>query len=177
MIILKSFENFKLEGITFMGWLSENYPEPDPITGHCWVMWDTLKKIHCHNKELTDLIGVEKLINLEELYCSRNLITSLKGIENSIKIRALYCSDNLISNLMGIENLHNLEKLFVDLNNLKDLEFSKYSIDAFELGIDETDLRKFKKLNFLSCWRNQFSNEYTKYIIEYCKRKKIELYD
>ena len=84
---------------------------------------------------------------------------------------------NQITSLEGIENLVNLQILSCSNNQLTSLEFGDFSTEAFELGIDETDLRRFKKLKELCCVRNQFSNEYKEYIKKYCKRKNITLYD
>ena len=132
-----------------------------------------LQQLYCSSNQLTSLEGIENLVNLRQLNCSYNQLTSLEGIENLVNLQIFSCHNNQLTSLDGIENLVNLQILGCSNNRLNSLEFGDFSLDAFELGIDETDLRRFKKLNFLSCIGNQFSNKYIKYIREYCKRKNI----
>ena len=138
--------------------------------------YDQITILHCSNNQLTSLEGIENLVNLQKLNCSHNRLTSLEGIENLVNLRQLYCYNNQLTSLEGIENLVNLQTLDCSYNQLTSLEFGDFSIEAFELGIDETDLRRFKKLKELYCVGNQFSNRYKEYVDGWSKRKNIRTF-
>jgi len=119
-----------------------------------------LTYLRCRNKGLITLEGIENLVNLELLYCSDNHLTNLKGIENLVNLRFLDCSYNNLTSLKGIENLVNLIELICFDNNLTSLE-----------GIES-----LINLQILYCFDNNFSDDYTQYLIDYCTKKKIDLY-
>ena len=137
--------------------------------------YDQITKLNCSDNQLTSLEGIENLVNLQQLSCYRNQLNNLEGIENLVNLQQLYCSVNKLTSLRGIENIVNLQRLYCYNNQLTSLELGDFSIEAFELGIDETDLRRFKKLEELSCAENKFSNRYKEYLREYCKRKGVNL--
>ena len=70
---------------TFLTWLKNKYPDESK--------WKDITVIYCINQNLTDLIGIEKLINLEQLYCSNNQLRGL-DLSKNIKLRNLSCSNN-----------------------------------------------------------------------------------
>lgn len=91
---------------------------------------------------------------------------------NPSKILSVKCGQ-----LVGLGNSLKLEKLCCGFNKLESLEFTQdFSIDAFELGIDITDLNRLKNLNYLNCLNNQFSEKYKKYIYNFCRKKNIDIY-
>ena len=134
-----------------------------------------LQVLYCSYNQLTNLKGIENLANLQILFCYNNQLTSLEGVENLVNLQELYCYNNQLNSLKGIEKLANLQQLYCFNNQLTSLEFGDFSIEAFEIGIDETDLRRFKKLNFLGCAKNKFSERYKKYLENYCERKRVDL--
>ena len=97
--------------------------------------YEQITRLNCSYQNLTNLDGIENLINLKSLYCNGNYLINLNGIENLINLEYLSCSFNRLTSLNGIENLVNLKDLY--------------------------------------CLNNNFSNEYKKYIKEYCQKKKI----
>ena len=120
-----------------------------------------LKRLWCNNNNnLTSLNGIENLINLKKLFCDNNNLTSLNGIENLINMKLLYCGGNNLTSLNEIENLINLKELYCFRNNLTNLNGIEYLMN----------------LIYLDCSNNNFSTEYRKYLIDYCKKKKIYLY-
>jgi len=123
------------------------------------IPYDQITRLNCSDQKLTNLDGIENLINLKQLYCYSNNLTSLEGIENLTKLESLDCSFNKLFNLKGIENLSNLEFLFCFDNNLTNLD----------------EIKSLINFEYLNCWNNDFSNEYKQYLIEYCKNKKIYL--
>jgi hypothetical protein len=119
--------------------------------------FDEITTLYCYDNQLTTLEGIENLVNLQYLYCSNNQLTSLEGIENLVNLKFLYCDNNQLTTLEGIENLVNLQYLSCNNNQLTSLE-----------GIEN-----LVNLKELLCGNNQFSNDYIKYLRDYCKKKKI----
>ena len=60
--------------------------------------YDQITYLNCSYKNLTNLDGIENLINLRALDCYNNLLTNLNGIENLVNLECLYCYDNNFSN-------------------------------------------------------------------------------
>ena len=87
--------------------------------------YNQITYLNCSHQNLTNLDGIENLINLKELNCSNNQLTNLDGIENLINLKILYCSFNQLINLNGKENLINLTRLYCYNNNFLN-EYKKY---------------------------------------------------
>ena len=100
---------------TFLTWLKINYPDEDT--------WKDITWINCSNKELTDLIGIDKLINLEVLYCYDNQLTKVDVTKN-INLKTLNCHHNQLDELDVTKNI-NLETLYCNNNQLTELDISK----------------------------------------------------
>ena len=130
---------------------------------------------HLNDNNLDNLDGIQHCKNLKMLNCSINNLTHIEEILNLKNINALNVGFNLISDLTGIRELSDLEYFYCQNNLLESFEFGNFSIDAIELGIDRTDLVRFKKLKILTCYNNLFSYRYEKYIKDYCSNKKIHL--
>jgi Leucine-rich repeat (LRR) protein len=121
--------------------------------------YDQITSLDCSNINLDSLEGIENLINLENLHCPFNNLTNLDEIENLINLKVLSCWENSLTSLNGVEKLINLKTLNCSYNNLTNLN-----------GIEN-----LINLKHLFCHNNNFSNEYKKYLINYCKKKNIEL--
>ena len=64
---------------------------------------------------ITEIKGLDNLVNLRELDLSYNRITEIKGLNNLVNLQKLDLSDNMITEIKGLDNLTNLQKL--DLSN------------------------------------------------------------
>ena len=95
------------------------------------------------------------------LDCNCKQLTSLEGIEKLINLEYLYCGVNQLTSLAGIENLTNLNYLYCDHNQLRSLD----------------EIKNLNNLEIIFCRKNQFSIEYKEYLKEYCKKKKIKIYN
>ena len=77
---------------------------------------ESLKKLDISNNEFTDLIGIEKSINLEWLNFENNSIKSIARIIKLINIKEIYCAGNYINSIKECCQLGKLKKLeLVDL--------------------------------------------------------------
>jgi len=99
----------------FLTWLKVKYPDESK--------WKNIISIECNNKNLTDLIGIDKLINLEELYCYHNQLTKLDVTKNR-KLKSLSCHHNQLTELDLSKN-RKLKSLSCHHNQLTELDLSK----------------------------------------------------
>jgi len=153
---------------TFLTWLKIKYPNE--------YTWKDIIMIDCEYQSLTDLIGIEKLINLEYLHCNDNLLTEL-DISKNIKLIDVCCDNNQLINLytniylielicsnnklteLDLSKNINLRNLLCDYNQLTELDVTK-NINLKELfcnnnQLTELDLSKNIKLIYLHCYHNQ----------------------
>ena len=75
---------------TFLTWLKNKCPDDSK--------WKDIEELDCGYKKLTDLIGIEKLINLKYLFCDNNQLTEL-DITKNIKLIYLRCFNNKLTKL------------------------------------------------------------------------------
>ena len=113
---------------TFLTWLKNKYDESK---------WKDIRTISCENQNLTDLIGIGKLINLEHLDCSNNQLTEL-DISNNINLRNLHCDNNQLSKL-DLSNNIKLKTLFCRHNQLTNLDVTK-NINLMDLILNENEI-------------------------------------
>ena len=64
---------------TFLTWLKNKYPDENT--------WKDLTMIDCTYQNLTDLIGIDKLINLEYLFCNNNKLINIFSQTMDVSIR------------------------------------------------------------------------------------------
>ena len=107
---------------------------------------EKVTKLNCYNNELTELKGLDKLVNLnrldcvdnklteldlsklvnlKELHCQNNELTELKGLDELVNLKWLYCQYNQLTELKGLDKLVNLEGLHCQNNQLTYLDLSK----------------------------------------------------
>lgn len=80
------------------------------------------------NKEviLTEIKGLEYLINLKSLILSRNHILEIKGLQSLKKLTHLFLDHNQITEIKELENLINSKSLYHI--NLQDNRLSKSTV-------------------------------------------------
>ena len=99
----------------FLVWLKINYPDESK--------WKDITRIDCSNQKLTDLIGIDKLINLDILNCSTNQLTEL-DLSKNIKLIELFCDNNQLIELDLTKNIE-LKTLYCFNNQIIELDISK----------------------------------------------------
>ncbi len=74
------------------------------------------------NHQLQSLEELRTLTALRNLFVQGNKIRSLQGIENLTGLEMLYVQDNLIDSLAAITNLTNLKELYINNNQIASLD-------------------------------------------------------
>ena len=70
------------------------------------------------SNRLTEISGLDGLINLEELYLAHNALKDISGLHQTLKLRTLEISNNQIRHLTNLKHLPNLEELWASSNLL-----------------------------------------------------------
>ena len=83
---------------------------------------EEVTKLSCYNNQLTELKGLDKLVNLEDLDCHSNQLTELKGLDKLVNLEWLNCRSNQLTELKGLDKLVNLEELYCENNQLTELK-------------------------------------------------------
>jgi len=114
-------------------------------------------------KDIKEIEGLEKLVDLEELYLSQNHIKKIENLESLKSLKKLDLNRNLISKIEGLENLGNLEYLVLSDNQISELK----NLDNLSIlrqlwlagnNIEEIKkLDKLKNLEYLSLGKNKIS--------------------
>ena len=66
--------------------------------------------LYCYKNKLTEIKGLEKLVNLEFLHCGNNNLTEL-NVSKLVNLVGLRCYNNKLTELKGLDKLVNLEWL------------------------------------------------------------------
>ena len=129
---------------TFLTWLKNKYPDESK--------WKDITVIDCKTQKLTNLIGIEKLINLEYLFCQHNQLTEL-DLSKNIKLEYLSCHDNQLTQLYLSKNIK-LRYLSCNNNQLIELHLNKNVnlrwLYCYNNQLTELDLSNNTKLRYKS---------------------------
>ncbi len=71
---------------------------------------------------ISEMKGLEALVNLRELDLKGNHITEISGLDTLRKLEVLYLTYNNISEIKGLENLVNLKRLWLDHNDIREIK-------------------------------------------------------
>jgi len=73
-------------------------------------------------RDITDLSGLEYMVDLETLQLNNNLITDLTPLAGLVKLKKLYLNSNYISDISPLQNMVKLEQLILHTNFITDIE-------------------------------------------------------
>ncbi len=123
-----------------------------------------LTHLNAHNRQITDLTGLEHATQLQNLNLSGNQVIDITAIANLTRLHVLQLSWNQISDITAITNLKNLQYLYLSGNqisditpiiNLKNLEQLNLSWNQIK---DITVIANLQNLYYLYLSWNQISD-------------------
>ncbi|WP_159025729.1 leucine-rich repeat domain-containing protein [Aquimarina sp. Aq78] len=118
-----------------------------------------IKDIDVHNKNISDLSGIEYFTNLNRLWCQNNKLTVLDLSKNSA-LTSLYCYINRITTLDLSKNTA-LNYLDCSINRINKLNLSKNVNLAYLIcdqnQLTDIDISKNTKLLELKCGGNELT--------------------
>lgn len=118
------------------------------------ILKSDLEKITVLSAEsfnITNISGVENLINLEKLYLADNKISDINTLSGLVKLDTLNIDNNQISDISSIKNLKRLQQLFFDQNIINNISVLS-NLTKLRLlyirnnSINEADILSLKKV-------------------------------
>ena len=80
-----------------------------------------LTRLDAHNRDISDLTGLELATNLSELRANNNLIADVSPLAGLSKMEVIQLKENVIRDLSPLSGLINMRWLFVEGNLISDL--------------------------------------------------------
>uniref|UniRef100_A0A915N2K8 High mobility group box domain-containing protein n=1 Tax=Meloidogyne javanica TaxID=6303 RepID=A0A915N2K8_MELJA len=108
-----------------------------------------LTELELYDNQLTEIQGIENLINLEILDLSYNRIGKIKGISTLSKLRKLFLINNKIEQIEGLEGLILLELLELGDNKIKEISNLNHLINLQELFLGKNKIKKIEGIDSL----------------------------
>ena len=107
-----------------------------------------VKGFVCCSNQITELKGLDKLVNLKTLYCRNNELTEL-DTSKLVNLQGLDCMYNKLTEIKGLDKLVNLFWLRCSSNKLTELDLSKL-VNLEWLNGDEYIQPEQNKLDLLT---------------------------
>lgn len=98
---------------------------------------------------ITEIIGLNQVHDLEELDLSNNKISEITGLDNLTTLKKLDLSGNQIEEIKGLEDLTNLQEVYLNKNQIKDIKGLEILTNLRVLDLSDnaiTDSQTLKKL-------------------------------
>ena len=80
-----------------------------------------LSRLNAHNRDISDLTGLELATNLSEIHANNNLIADLSPLAGLSRLDRIEFRENVIRDLSPLSGLINLRRLYVNDNLISDL--------------------------------------------------------
>lgn len=123
-----------------------------------WIStFENLRSLALVCCEISEIIPLKHIKNLEEIWLNQNSIKKLEGFEQCYNLKRIFISDNKIERIEGLETCEQLEVLWLNENsidcmqglsklvNLKQLHLARNKISR--IGNYLANLRKLEDLN------------------------------
>ncbi|MFX1344627.1 MAG: leucine-rich repeat domain-containing protein [Promethearchaeota archaeon] len=112
-----------------------------------------LSKLDLANNNIIEIKGLESLENLEVLNLSRNCISKIKGLEKLTNLKELYLFENQIIRIEGLESLNRLEVLSFSENKISDINGLDHLVNLKKISLFNNHITEIKGLKSLSSLR------------------------
>ena len=111
---------------------------------------ETLTRLEAHEREVSDLTGIEHAVGLKELFLYSNQISDISALSGLTNLIQLALTNNPISDMSVLARLTKLQLLW--LNNIPILDMSVLAglIDLRELQIENTSISDISDLSGLT---------------------------
>jgi len=86
------------------------------------VVNSKIKSFSLYNREVTEIDGLDKLINLEYLTIKRTKLKKIEGLGKLVKLIKLELSHNRLTEIEGLDKLVNLKYLYLGDNRLSRID-------------------------------------------------------
>ncbi|VAX24702.1 internalin, putative [hydrothermal vent metagenome] len=100
----------------------------------------------CNSKNISNLSGLEQLVNLERLILNDNNVTDLSPLSGLTNLKVLTLGDNNVSDVSPLSNLTNLTALSLGGNNISDVSALSGLKNLSVLWLNNNRVRNVKPL-------------------------------
>ena len=110
---------------------------------------DNIVEIDLSDKDIIEITGLDKLVNLQKIDLSDNIITKIKNINNLVNLQILNLSDNMITEIKNIDNLVNLQELYLSGNKITEITGLDNLVNLQELDLCYNRITEIKNIDNL----------------------------
>ena len=110
---------------------------------------DNVVEIDLSRRKITEIKGLNNLVNLQELNLSNNMITEIKNIDNLSNLQELDLSNNMIIEIKNINNLVNLQKLTLFENKITEIKNIDNLVNLQVLSLSANGITEIKNIDTL----------------------------
>ncbi len=108
-----------------------------------------LQKLICRCNKITEIKGLDNLVNLLQLNLSHNHITEIKGLDNLVNLQYLNLNDNQITEIKDLDNLVNLQYLDLSYNQITEIKGLTHLDNLQTLYVYDNQITEIKGLDKL----------------------------
>ena len=108
-----------------------------------------LNELNLSGNNITQIEGLENLYTLKKLNLSNNKIKKIQGLGNLKNLNQLYLHNNCINEIGGLENLSNLHYLNLNKNSINEIKGLENNINLTTLYLNGNNINEIKNLEEL----------------------------
>ncbi|MFX1390765.1 MAG: leucine-rich repeat domain-containing protein [Promethearchaeota archaeon] len=137
-----------------------------------------LEKLNLNYNQITQIQGLDKLVNLKALYLQGNRIKKIENLLNLKSLEFVYLNNNKILEIEGVDGLYKLKSLILFDNFLSEIKNLKGLPKLEVLNLRNNQIKEIKGLEKLSSLRRlDISNNNIEEIKGLKKLTKLEFLD
>jgi len=110
---------------------------------------DWLNSIFLDDNQITEIKGLEKLVNLNSISLYNNQITEIKGLEKLVNLNSIFLDDNQITEIKGLEKLVNLNSIFLGNNRITEIKDIDKLVNLSSLHLNNNKIEEIKGIDKL----------------------------
>ena len=108
-----------------------------------------LEKLFLNSNKITEIDGLESLINLKVLSLGRNRITKIKNISHLVNLEDLFIQGNRIKKIEGLDSFENLRRLNLSRNRIREIGGFNHLKSLYSLFIGSNKIKSIENLDNL----------------------------
>ncbi|MFX1365448.1 MAG: TIR domain-containing protein [Promethearchaeota archaeon] len=120
-------------------------------------------------RDISEIKGLDNLVNLRYLNLNKNQITEIKGLDNLRILETLSLENNNISEIKGLDNLNLLQHLLLNGNNITEIKGLGNLSSLKRIELQDNPVRASAKEMFGRYWSNPQP------MVKYCQQKVPEI--
>jgi internalin A len=132
--------------------LRKGVPDEDgDVRSNCYAVnaEEVVTHLNLTDNHLTEIKGLEKLVDLQVLILSCNQLTEIKELNNLVNLKVLSLSSNQLTEIKGLDNLVNLQVLYLSDNQLTEIKGLENLVGLQYLNLFSNQLTEIKGLENL----------------------------